>query len=430
MTLPQTLMLLAGLLVLSLLIQPLARRLRLPFALLLVVTGFAASELLVALGNDTGLRADTFRDLIVYIFLPVLIFDSAFKIDAPMLMRNLSLILIISIPMLLLSTLVTAALIYFGIGHPDGFPWIAALLTGALLSATDPLAVVDLCRRIGVPDRLVLLMEGESLFNDATAIVIFVIFLYMAQHPAEPVSVADATVGFGLLFFGGALLGLLVGMAFLLLIQRFENPVERGLLTLISAYLAFLTAEWLLNVSGVMAVLVTGLVMGRTIREDLPLPERGIHENMAGTNAEGRATIVTRPGGETFVDQLWSMNAFIAHVLVFLLMGMTITVDMFEERWLAMLIGIVGVLVARTVGLLGVLPLAGRIPGIQPISLKEQVFMTWGGLRGAVALALALSLPVDLDYWWTIQSIAFGVVLFTLAVQAPTIPYLWSRLRL
>ncbi|MEA3278535.1 MAG: sodium:proton antiporter [Pseudomonadota bacterium] len=406
MPLPLTLMLLAGLLVVALLLQPLARRVHLPFALLLVVTGFAGSEIWVGLGYDLGLRAASFHDLIVYVFLPVLIFESAFKVDAKLLMRNLALILIIAIPMLLLSTAVTAALVYVGINHPVGFPWIAALLTGALLSATDPVAVVDLFKRLGVSERLTVLMEGESLFNDATAIVIFGIFLSLALNPGEEVTISDAAARFGLLFFGGTVVGLGVGLVFLLLVRRFGDPVEQGLLSLISAYGAFLTAEWLLHVSGVMAVLVTGLVMGRAVHEDSP----------------------EKPDG--FVDRLWSLNAFAANALVFLLMGVTVTLPMFEERWLAMLIGIGGVLVARGAGLLSLLPLAGRLPGIEPIPLKVQTAMYWGGLRGAVTLALALSLPIELDYWWTIQSIAFGVVLFTLAVQAPTMPLLLRRLGL
>ena len=144
MPLPSALGLLTAMLVAALLLQPLARRSGLPFALLLVLTGFAGSELMVALGHDTGLRATHFHDLILYVFLPILIFESAFKIDTSILKRDLVLILFLAVPLLLLSTAVTAALVYYGIGHPEGFPWIAALLTGALLSATDPVAVVDL----------------------------------------------------------------------------------------------------------------------------------------------------------------------------------------------------------------------------------------------------------------------------------------------
>lgn len=403
MPLPATLMMLSALLVTALALQPLAERIRIPFALLLVLTGFGASELVVGLGFDTGLRAESFHDLILYVFLPVLIFESAFKIDAKALARDLVIILVVTVPVLLLSTAVTAALIYYGIGHPSGFPWIAALMTGALLSATDPVAVVDQLRRLGAPKRLTILLEGESLFNDATAIVLFGMFLSLALHPGEATTATDAMLRFGLLSFGGAGIGLVVGLIFLLLMRWLADPIEQGLLTIICTYATFMIADWVLHVSGVMAVLIAGLVLGWSRHRQADSP------------------------AHDFVDRLWSLNAFAANALVFLLMGVTITLPMFEERWLAMLIGIGSVLAARAVGLFALVPLLGKLPGIEPVPIRTQTAMYWGGLRGAVTLALALALPVELDYWWTIQSIAFGVVLFTLAVQAPTMPLLLRR---
>ena len=121
-----------------------------------------------------------------------------------------------------------------------------------------------------------------------------------------------------------------------------------------------------------------------------------------------------------FEQELWKFNAYVANALVFLFMGITVTLGMFEERWLAMLIGVAGVLLARALGIFSCVPLLNRAAPIEPIGYPFQLIMLWGGLRGAVTLALALSLPTSLDYWWTIQSIAFGVVLFTLFVQATT----------
>ncbi len=393
----QIVLLFVGLLLTALLVQRPAARLGLPFEAVLVLVGFLGSEAFVAYGMDTGVRAENFHDLILYVFLPVLVFEAAFRIDARLLLRNLLPILFFAIPLLLLSAGITATLLYLGIGHPAGFPWIAALLSGALLSATDPAAVVSLFRQLGAPARLTLLVDGESLFNDATAIVLFGLFLALALNPAQPVTLAGATFEFLKVFFGGMLVGLLTGLLFLWLSRRFEQAVVKGLVTLISAYVAYLSADSLLGLSGVMAVLVTGLIMGRVMRTD--------------TDAENYR----------FVDHLWEFNAYIANALVFLLMGVTVTVGMFEERWLAMLIGIGGVFVARAVGIYGFSPLLSRLTPIEPIPLRYQTLMFWGGIRGAVTLALALSLPVELDYWWTIQSIAFGVVLFTLFVQAPTV---------
>lgn len=388
-------MLLAGMLLLALLLQPLARRHRLPLAAVLVVVGFAGSELLVAMGVDTGVRHDAFHDLIFYVFLPLLVFEAAFKIDALLLWKNMVAILFFAVPVMLLSTLLSAGMIYLGIGHPSGFPWIAALLTGALLSATDPLAVSELFRRLGAPKRLTILVDGEALFNDATAIVTFSIFLYIALHPAEHITMADAVVRFGVVFFGGLLVGLLVGLAFLLLSRLFEDSVQQGIVTVVSAYAAYLLAEDVLYVSGVMAVLVTGLIMGRVIHSDFQQPRH------------------------SFVDELWAFNTYVAEALVFLLMGLTVTLGMFQERWLAMVIGIAAVLVARAVGIFGTAPLIKALPGVAPLPLGYQRVMYLSGMRGAVTLALALSIPIELDYWWTIQSIAFGVVIFNLFTHAP-----------
>jgi CPA1 family monovalent cation:H+ antiporter len=121
------------------------------------------------------------------------------------------------------------------------------------------------------------------------------------------------------------------------------------------------------------------------------------------------------------VDDFWTFNVTVAESLMFLLMGVTVTVGMFTGNWLAMLIGIAAVLIARAVGIFGGAPLVALLPSVEPVPTAYQRLMFLGGLRGAVTLALALALPFELEYWWTIQSIAFGVVLFTLFVQAPLI---------
>ena len=375
MPVSHTIMLLAGMLILALMLRPMAERHHLPFAAVLVLTGFVGSEALLLFDVDTGVRHDSFHDLIYYVFLPLLVFEAAFKIDALLLRRNLFVILLLSIPILLLVTTVTASLVYVGIAHPTGFPWIAALLTGAVLAATDASPITTRFPRLGVPKRLRMLMDGEDLFNDATAIVIFTIFLYVAVHPNEDIGLTDATIAFAAVFFGGIFIGLLVGLASLLVSRLFEDSVQQALVTLVSAYASFLLANEVLKVSGVMAVLVTGLIMGRVIHNDFQ-DERG-----------------------SFVDEFWRFNVYVAEALVFLLMGVTISFAMFEERWLAMLIGIVAVLVARGVGVFGMAPLINRLPWVEPIPLNYQKVLFIGSLRGAVVLALGLSLPVELEYW-------------------------------
>ena len=397
MEISHTIMMLAGMLILALMLRPVAERRNLPFAAVLVLTGFLGSELLLMFDLDTGVRHQSFHDLIFYVFLPLLVFEAAFRIDALMLRNNLFVILLLSIPVLLLSTGITAVLVYFGIGHPEGFPWIAAFLTGAVLSSTDASPITARFAKLGVPRRLRILMDGEDLFNDATAIVTFSIFLYIALHPSEAITFGDASIAFLVVFFGGIFIGLLVGLGFLIVSRLFEEAIQQALVTLISAYTAYLLADELLQVSGVMAVLVTGLIMGRVIHNDFQ-DERG-----------------------SFVDSFWGFNVYVAEALVFLLMGVTVSLNMFEERWLAMLIGIAAILIARAIGVFGAAPLINLLPWVEKIPRDFQRVLFLGSLRGAVVLALCLSLPVDLPYWWTIQSIAFGVVLFSLFVQAPLI---------
>lgn len=397
-------LMLALMLLLALLLKPIAERFHIPFAGLLIITGFAGSELMVAYGMDTGVRYDSFHDLIMYVFLPLLIFEAAYKINAQQLFKQLFVILFFSMPIMLLSTFVAAAVIYYGIGYPNAFPWIAALLTGALLASTDPVVVLSLMRKAGVPERLCMLLDGEALFNDATAIVTFGIFLYIAQHPAEDIAVIDAVNRFLIVFFGGAIIGLFIGLGFLFLSRLLKDFIQQAVVTLIAAYFTYLVAEHWLHVSGVMAVLVCGLVLGRVIHHDFHDHEKS-----------------------EFVDDFWSFNVYVAEALMFLLMGVTITIGMFVDNWLAILIGIGAVLLSRAIGVFGGAKLVSYTPGVEPISFFEQKLMFVGGLRGAVTLALALALPTELEYWWIVQSIAFGVVIFTLFVQAPLMPLMLKR---
>ena len=129
-----------------------------------------------------------------------------------------------------------------------------------------------------------------------------------------------------------------------------------------------------------------------------------------------------------FVEEFWAFAAYIAEILIFLLAGVTITLSMFTDQWLAILIGIISVIIARILVIFGVFPMINLLPRVDPIPVKQQVILAWGGIRGTVTLALALSLPLTLEYWYTIQSIAYGVVVFTLFVQATTLAPLTRKL--
>ena len=402
---------------LSLIAQPVAKWLSMPLASILVLLGFISSEIVVYAGIDTGIRADNFQSIIFYVFLPVLVFESAYSIDKKQLKDNLVIILFLAVIAMLFTCLIAAVLLFYGIAHDTGFPWLAALITGAILAATDPVAVVDKLREMKAPKRISVLLEGESLFNDASAIVLFSLFLSMATATdlAVPVntinSVLDVTVRFLLIFFGGALTGLLVGLLFGYLQKRVKQPVLTGVLSLVVAYGSYMLAEYFM-VSGVMSTLLAALSFSMLSEREGKLQDE--------VNADSQVAV----SGNKF---LWNMLSHVANVSVFLIVGVVITLDMFEQRWLAMLIAIFSLLIARAISVYGVLLFFAFFKKLK-VPFLSQTAMVWGGLRGAVTLALALSLPTSLDYWWTIQSIAFGVVIFSLFVQAPTMSLLANKL--
>jgi len=393
------------LLLLAFIAEPISRLVRLPYSSVLVMAGYVTSELAVMSGIDTGIRAENFHDLIFYVFIPLLVFESAYKINKKLLLANIVPIIILAVIGLLLTASLTAVGLYYGIAHPTGFPLIAALLTGAILAATDPVAVVARLREIGAPERLNVLLEGESLFNDATAIVLFGLFISMALSLQSAVTTSGVIIEFVKISVGGLVTGLIAGLAAGVASKIIKSTLMTGVLTLIVAYGAYLLAEELFEVSGVMSTLAAAIAMSVILRK-----EPG--ENIVDNN-----------------EYLWDVIGHIANAVVFIIMGVTVTLSMFEERWLAMLIAIGAVLIARAISTYGSLSSLGLLQK-KPIDFCYQTVMVWGGLRGAVALALALSIPVTLDYWWTIQSIAFGVVLFSLFIQAPTIRMLVDKLGL
>ena len=401
MDISQTIFLFFTMLLVAAAAHPLAEKLRIPFSALLLLIGVLAAEVIGILDFDTGLRWYHFKDIIFNIFLPILIFESALNINSRVLRQNIVTIMMLAVPIMLLSTLIVAAVLYYGINHP-GFPWIAALICGVLLSATDPVAVLAIFKRFSIGERLVVLMEGESLFNDAIAIVLFGLLVSIAVQPELDVAWHSPVISFLFVLFGGIIIGLLIGFLSMLLYRWLRNSLAFTAASLALAYLAFITAEHWLHVSGVMAVLAYGLCLGR---------------ETADQDNDSRLGLLT----------VWRFFAFLANAFVFMLVGLTITPQMFSNMWLAMLLGILAVLVARAIGIYATLPWLGKLSVIPSLTPKEHFVVYWGGLRGAVAVALVLSLPLELDAWYTIQSITYGVVVFSIFIQAPSLNLVLRR---
>jgi CPA1 family monovalent cation:H+ antiporter len=380
---------LSGLAIIGLLIN---RAIKLELTLACLLTGFLAGVALGTVKFDTGIRAHNLQELVFFIILPVLIFEAAWHLKPHLLQRWLGPVLILATLGVLISCFITAGLVFLGVGHPQGFPWLAALLTGAILAATDPIAVIAQLRSQNAPENLTTLFEGESLFNDASAVVLFAIVLSFATETGGSQE-SSYLQFFATVFFGGMFTGLLIGLVSTAVVLVIGKPASTAFVLVFTAFGSFYIAEHLLHVSGIMAVMASAVIIRFFLSE------------VEATVAEG-------------VGFTWDWLGLFFNSVLFVIMGLVISVDMFQERWLAMLIAIAAALVARGIAVVicGLLtrPLTNTIP------MGWQILLTWGGLRGAIAIALVLSLPVELPYWWTVQSMVFGVVLFSLLVQGTT----------
>jgi CPA1 family monovalent cation:H+ antiporter len=369
-----------------------ARRLRLPYTVSLVVMG-----LLIAI--PTSLELDATPELILAIFVPPLIFEAAFHLDLTQLRENLVPILVLAVPGVLLTTLLVGGMTALGAGMAAG----TAIVFGALIAATDPVAVVSLFRTLGVPRQLSLTVEGESLFNDGTAIVIFRIALVAAMT-----GVFDPLTGlydFFRVALGGMGVGLVLGWITAQLVARLEDRLIVSSLTTIVAFGAYLVAEQL-HVSGVLAVVVAGILVGNL--------------GMAGAS----------PTTKIMIFNLWEYLAFLSNSLIFLLIGLNVDLALLWDNLGATVVAVLAVVGSRAIVVYGLSWLTRFWRRGSHIPPSWQHVLFWGGLRGAISLALVLSLPATMPGRDELQAMAFGVVLFTLLAQGTTIQFLLQRLGL
>lgn len=410
---------LTGLLMLAVLMLPAARRLDFPYTVLLAAVGVLIGLLdRLTLSAELPVIGDFFAALrgieitaeaVFFIFLPALVFEAAMVLDVRRLLDDLGAILFMAVVGLLIST----AIIGVSIWSISGFTLIACLMLGVIVSATDPVAVVAIFKEVGAPKRLSILVEGESLFNDATAILLFTILAGMLAGGAEP-GLLEGIAGFLTVFLGGALVGWVFGRLFVWIIAQLENmPMVERSLTICLAYLSFVVAEHYLHTSGVMAVVVAALVMGSRGRTVIaPHDWHGLHD-------------------------LWEQIGFWANSIIFILVGLAVPAIMLgfgAEQAVWLLVLIVSAFAARALILFGLLPLLSRWRLVQKVSVGFRTVMFWGGLRGAVALALALVVIESPQYSDEIRQfigiLVTGFVLFTLFVNAPTIGFVIKLFRL
>lgn len=366
---------LAGLLALVSFIPPLAGRLRLPHSILLAIVGFALG-LVIQLHDwapgALGVFLDSLRhfevssETFLYVFLPVLLFEAALAMNVRRLLNDISPILVMAIVAVVVTTLVVG----YSLAAVSSYGLVVCLLLGAIVATTDPVAVIGLFREVGAPRRLNTLVEGESLFNDAASIALYSVLLSVMFGVSEP-TLEQVFNHFLISFLGGGLIGYLIARVIMVSFRWLRGwPAAEVTLTIALAYATYFVAEYYLDVSGVVATVIAGMVVG----------------------SNGR----TRMSPITFeqLEGAWAQFGFWANSLIFLFAAMLIPsmlaeITLFEVFLILVLY--IAAHVARAIIIFGLLPLLGLMRLSTKVENSYKTVMLVGGLRGAISLALALA---------------------------------------
>jgi Na+:H+ antiporter len=397
MPLAEILLVTACLLTIAMLLASLRQQLILPYTVLLVLLGILVDMIAPYFAFAEQLHQFKITpDIVLYLFLPALIFESAISLDARALLKNIAPILVLAIP----GMLVSCFLVGSGLWMALNINFLVALIFGALISATDPVAVIELFKKMDAPTRLTVLVEGESLMNDATAIVLFHLLLaFIVKGELSLSSSGNAIIEFSQVFIGGVLIGSLIGLLAGELVVKLATD-QQGIpiiLTLAAAYSSFIIAEHQFHVSGVMSVLATAICL-----------------NIFGIYRLPQQTTKT-------IHTTWDVIVLICNSLLFILIGLSVAPMTLVTYWQPILIAAVAVLIARAVSVYLIVPLTMHSFTLPRISLSERHIMWWGGLKGGLAIAIALSIPESMpERDWLIE-LTLGVVLFSLLVSGSTL---------
>ena len=387
------------------LVAIISRRIRVPYTVALVAVGLFLSFF------PNPFLIDVSSDLILAILVPPLLFEATLQIKWEKLRQDIVPILLLALLGTLLGTVIVGEIITWVLD----VPLLAAFAFGALISATDPVAVISFFRTLGVSKRLGLLVEGESLLNDGVAIVLFSMAVGFAASGIDPAQQGISILWQGLVeFFRVALGGLAVG--FILgyvvsygILKNLDDHLIETSTTVALALGAYVIAERF-HVSGILAVVAAGLMVG----------------NIGTQN--------TSPTTRLTLDNFWEFMAFVANSLVFLFIGLEIEIVQMWPNIIPIIVAVLAVLFSRAIVVYGITAIYSRFTSLpQKIPGSYRHVMFWGGLRGAISLALALTLTGDVfgeTFARELQVMTFAVVLFTLLVQGTTIEALIRRLGL
>jgi monovalent cation:H+ antiporter, CPA1 family len=378
------------LLLIAAVVGMLTRRLKLPYTVGLTLAGIG-----VALAH-ISLHVELTRELIFTALLPPLIFEAALQMHWRELRADAGVIAVLATVGIVLA----AALVAFGLRYIADWPWAAAIPLGVLISATDPVSVIATFKEAGVKGRLRLLVESESLLNDGTTAALYTVAL--AATTGAAVGGGDVALSFLVTVVGALVCGALVGAAVMLLAGRTDDHLVEITLSTIAAYGSFLLAQHF-GFSGVLATLTTGLLMGNVTA-------------LGSFSERGRESVAS----------FWEYAGFVANSLIFLLIGMRLVAQHVTEVIAVACLTIALSLLGRALAVYGCCGLFARTK--QRVSLARQHLLVWGGLRGALALALALGLPDNMPERDAAISVTFAVVAFSILVQGLTMTPLLRRL--
>jgi CPA1 family monovalent cation:H+ antiporter len=369
----------------------LTRRLRVPYVTGLVLAGLPITELL---SRPIGLDPT----LVLNLFLPILIFEAGINTDISRLRSTFKPIALLAGPGAVFSSAIIAVLLKFGLG----LTWIPALFVGVILANTDTVSMIAVFKEIRVPSRLSTIVEGETLFNDAAALVSFNLILQVYSTGSLTLLQGIQQVLF--IALGGCLVGLVLGYLSIPVFARLDDPLSSLLLTVAVALGTFQVGQFL-GVSGAVAVVIAGLIFGNF----------GLSRN---TSASSRITLLS----------FWEYASFTVNTFIFLLIGVEINLVTLWRTLPGILLAVLAYQAARV---LTVYPLLAGVRWFdRPIPLRWQHLLFLGNIKGSLSMALALSLPTTLPGREGLIALVFGSVLVSLVGQGLSLPWLVKRLKL